>query len=183
MKRRSLDVFLAAALLGAAAVATAAENPAYSIAAIFSGTFQGSTPGNDLTLITRPFTSDPEHPYDLFVEVRGKYREDNVRLQGVLRFDIEGRDIQVTYIPHFDPTITALSPNAAQFTDREATAACGVNMKPRGDGFAGETLGSSCAVAIRGAVSKWTVEIEPGSIRLRDAKSGETLRFKKVGKS
>jgi hypothetical protein len=181
MRQRSFPILVVAALL-ATSPAPAQENQAYRLAAILSGNFKGSTPGNDLLITTQSFTADPGHPYDLFVSIAGKYQNDNVRLQGVMRFDIEGRDVLVTYVPHFDPTITALSPNAAQFTDREATAACGVNMKQRGDGFIAETLGSSCALAIRGANSKWTIEVEPGSIRLRDAKSGETLRFKKQPK-
>lgn len=178
---KKLPVLFLAALLAAPA-ARAAENPAYSLASILSGTWQGSTPGNNLLIVTRSFTTDPQHPYDLFVQISGRYQEDNVRLQGVMRFDVEGRDVLITYVPHFDPAVTALSPNAGQFTDREATSACGLNMKPRGDGFAGETLGSACAVAIRGAVAKWTIEAEPGSLRLRDAKSGETLRFKRAAK-
>ena len=179
--KKSLVLFFAAAL-ALAGVASAAENPAYSLASIFSGTWQGSTPGNELLITTQSLTTDPQHPYDIFVQIAGRYQDDNVRLQGVMRFDVEGRDVLVTYVPHFDPTVTALSPNAEQFTDREASAACGVNMKPRGDGFVGETLGSACAVAIRGAKSKWTVEAEPGSLRLRDVQTGETLRFKRVSK-
>ena len=61
-------------------------------------------------------------------------------------------------------------------------AACGLTLLPRGDGFAGETPGSTCAAALRGVIGKWTVELEPGSIRLRDVKSGETLRFNRVSK-
>ena len=46
---------------------------------------------------------------------------------------------------------------------------------------AGETMGSTtCAQAIHGAMGKWTIEIEPGSIRLRNAQSGETLRFQRA---
>jgi hypothetical protein len=181
MKQRSVPLFLAVVFLAASA-AQAAENQAYRLAAILSGTFHGSTPGNDLMISTQSFTTDPGHPYDIFVTVSGKYQDDNVRLQGVMRFDIEGQDVLVTYVPHFDPTVTALSPDPDRFTDDEARAACGVNFKQRGDGFTSETLGSSCALAIRGARSKWTIEIEPGSIRLREAKTGETLRFKKTSK-
>jgi hypothetical protein len=181
MRKRSILVLAAAVLLSATA-ASAAENQAYRLAAILSGNWQGSTPGNNLQLRATSLTTDPSHPYDLFIEVAGKYQEDNIRLQGVMRFDIEGRDVLVTYVPHFDPSVTALSQNATVFTDREATAACGCNFKQRGDGFIGETLGSSCAVAIRGANSKWTVEAEPGSLRLRESTTGETLRFKRVGK-
>ena len=180
MKYRS--ILCIAAVLLAASSAPAADNQAYRLAAILSGSFQGSTPGNNLLVKAQSFTTDPGHPYDLFIQVSGKYQDDNVRLQGVMRFDIEGRDVLITYVPHFDPTVTALSPNADNFTDREASAACGVNMKPRGDGFTGETLGSGCALAIRGATSKWTIEIEPGSLRLRNAKTGETLRFRRASK-
>jgi len=175
-------VLLAAVLLAAGAVPIRAQNPSYTLTAILTGTFQGTTPGNNLLLSTQPFTADPDHPYDLFLTISGKYQEDQVRYQGVLRLDHEGRDVLLTYVPHFDLTVTAFSSNAANFTDREANSACTLNMRARGDGFAGETLGSSCALAIRGATTKWTIEAEPGSIRLRDAKTGETLRFKRIEK-
>ena len=184
MKHRStlcIGLCIAAALL-VAGPALALENQAYRLAAILSGSFQGTTPGNNLLIQAQSFTTDPGHPYDLFIQVSGKYQDDNVRLQGVMRFDVEGRDVLITYVPHFDPTVSALSPNADRFTDQEASAACGVNMKQKGDGFAGETLGSGCALAIRGANSKWTIEVEPGSLRLRDAKTGETLRFRRAAK-
>jgi hypothetical protein len=80
-------------------------------------------------------------------------------------------------------TVTALSPNAARFTDEEAGAACGLSIDPRGDGFAGETSDASCTFALRGARGKWSVEVEPGSIRLRETTTGETLRFQRTGKS
>ena len=180
MKRRFVFALLAALLV--APSAQAAENWAYRLAAILSGTFRGSTPGNELTLDTQSFTTDPNHPYDLFVRVFGKYQDDNVRIQGVMRFEVAGKDVLVTYVPHFDPSTTVSSPDADRFTDSEAAAACTINFKQRGDGFVGETLGSSCNTAIRGARSKWTVEVEPGSLRLRDVASGETLRFKKTTK-
>ncbi len=136
---RSL-VILAATLLAASAVPVSAQDPAYSLAAILSGTFQGSTPGNNLILSTQPFTADPNHPYDLFLTISGKYQEESVRLQGVLRLDHEGADVLLTYVPHFDLSVTALSSNAANFTDREASSACTLNMRARGDGFAGEDV-------------------------------------------
>ena len=75
-----------------------------------------------------------------------------------------------------------LSQKATRFTESEANAACGLILNPRGDGFAGETPGAACAMAMRGVLGKWTIEIEPGSIRVREVKSGETLRFKRVSK-
>jgi hypothetical protein len=56
-------------------------------------------------------------------------------------------------------------------------------MAPRGDGYEGETMGStSCTRAIHGVTGKWTLEVEPGAIRLRNVESGETLRFQRAAR-
>lgn len=182
MKRSSLTGIVLGAILAAALPIRAAGNPVAEVATILSGTFNGSTPGNELRLDLRPVTTDREHLYDLFLECSGKYQGVNVRRQGLIRLETQGGKVYLGYIPHFDPTVTALSPEATRFSESEANAACGMTLIPRGDGFAGETPGSTCAAAMRGALGKWTVEIEPGSIRLREVKSGETLRFKRVTK-
>ena len=183
MKRSSLTaIVLGALLLAAALPVRAAGNPVSEVATILSGTFKGSTPGNELRCDLRPVTTDREHLYDLFLECSGKYQGANIRRQGLIRLETQGSKVYLGYIPHFDPTVSALSPEATRFTESEANAACGLTLLPRGDGFAGETPGSTCAAALRGVLGKWTVEIEPGSIRLRDVKSGETLRFNRVTK-
>lgn len=183
MRRLTITVLLAAGLLaGGVSTAASAGNQVFELATILSGTFQGSTPGNDLRLDLRTVPTDAQHPYDLFLEVTGKYQGQNVRRQGLVRLELQGKDVYFGYIPHFDATVTSISASATRFSDSEANAACGFHLAPRGDGFAGETSGSSCAFALRGATGKWTVELEPGSILLRDAKSGETLRFKRVSK-
>ncbi len=183
MKRVSLPgTALAGLLLAASPLIAASPNAVYEVANIVSGTFRGSTPGNQLRLDLRPVQTDAEHPYDMFLEVTGKYQGETVRRQGLLRFELQGRDVYVGYIPHFDATVTSLSANAARFSDEEAGAACGFTVSPRGDGFAGETSGATCAFALRGARGKWSVEFEPGSIRLREVQTGETLRFRKAGK-
>ncbi len=183
MKRLPSALLFAAAMLAAtAARAASAGNQVFELATILSGTFQGSTPGNELRVDLRAVGADPAHPYDLFVEVTGKYQGENVRRKGLVRLELQGNDVYFGYIPHFDVTVTSMSPNATQFSDTEANAACGFHLAPRGDGFAGETSGSSCAFALRGAPGKWSVELEPGSIRLREIKSGETLRFRRLSK-
>ena len=183
MKNLASSVLFTAAILTAtAATGASSGNQVFELATILSGTFQGSTPGNELRVDLRPVGTDSEHPYDLFIAITGKYQGENVRRQGLVRLELQGKDVYFGYIPHFDATVTPLSPRATQFTDSEASAACGFHLAPRGDGFAGETSGSSCAFALRGAAGKWTVELEPGSIRLREDKSGETLRFKRVSK-
>ncbi|HEX7251482.1 MAG TPA: hypothetical protein VF376_01290 [Thermoanaerobaculia bacterium] len=180
--RKTIILAVLAAFVGAASlVAQSGLDQALETAGLLSGTFHGNTPGNELRLDLRPIQTDPEHPSDLFLEVTGKYQGDNVRRQGVLRFATQGKSVYVGYVPHFDPTITSLSADATRFSDTEAGAACGFTLARRGDGYAGETSGASCAFALRSNIQKWSIEIEPGTIRLRDVKTGETLRFRRDG--
>jgi hypothetical protein len=186
MTKTTRVTIFAAALLAATlplgAATGSGNNQPYELSSMLGGTWQGSTPGNELQLQIRSATTDPSHLYDLYVQASGKYQGQNIRQQGLIRLEPQGKSVYFGYIPHFDPTVSALSTDVARFTEEEANAACGLVMSPKGDGFAGETVGSTCARAIRGALGKWTIEMEPGSIRIRNAKTGETLRFKKVGK-
>jgi hypothetical protein len=180
MKKPLLVAFLAGFLAAGSLIAQSGLDQALETANLLSGTFYGSTPGNELRLDFRPVQTGLQHP-DLFLEVTGKYQGGSVRRQGVLRFDTQGSSVYIGYVPHFDPTVTSLSPDAVRFTDDEASAACGFTLARRGDGYGGETSGT-CAFALRSNIGKWSVEIEPGSIRLRDVKTGETLRFRREGK-
>jgi hypothetical protein len=179
VKRTALAILIFAA---AAAARPASENQVVDLTTMLGGTWEGVTPGNSLRLNIQSVTTDPSHPYDLFLLVAGSFQGTNVRQGGLIRLESQGRSVYFGFIPHFDPTVTALSPNAARFTAEEANAACGFHLKPVGDGFEGEAVGSTCARAMRGAVGKWTIQTEPGSIRLQEAKSGETLRFRRVSK-
>jgi len=155
----------------------------YQIATILTGKFEGSTPGNRLALDISNITVDPNHPYDLFLRVNGQFENTNVQQQGMIRLETQGNDIYFTYIPHFNPTVTALSMDAGRFTERELTSACSFVLKPKGDGFAGDTLGTTtCALAMQGAVGKWSLELEPGNLRLQNVDTSETLRFRLTAK-
>lgn len=181
--RRHLAAYAVVLALASAPLAAATSDHIYEIASILQGRFEGSTPGNELLLHMSTVTIDPSHPYDIFVQVSGRYQGESVRQQGVIRLETQGRDIYFTYIPHFDPSITVLSNDVGRFTERELTSACSFTVKPQGDGFAGDTLGiAACALAMRGAIGKWSVELEPGNLRFRSVESGETLRFKQVAK-
>lgn len=178
-------LLLSALILGAtsAALPAASTDKVYEAASILSGIFEGSTPGNHLTLNITGLTIDPAHPFDLFLQVTGKFENTNVSQRGVIRLESQGRDVYFTYIPHFNPVITALSADAGRFTERELTSACSFVIKPKGDGFIGDTLGTtSCALAIQGATGRWSLELEPGNLRVRNTESGETLRFAQKGK-
>lgn len=159
--------------------AAAAMSPR-DLASMLEGVFVGSTPNNHLRLDFQTLGADVWNEYDLFLTVSGEFETTIVRQQGVIRLEPQGRGVYFGYVPHFDPTVTAISPAADRFTEREASAACGFMLNEKGDGYSGETLGSACAVAMRGAIQKWTIEIEAGTIRLQDPKTGETLRFTKL---
>lgn len=182
MKRHML-IGLAVLAALAAPLPSATDNQAFDLSSILSGTFEGVTPGNELRLVIRSVTTDPSHPYDLFLSVSGKFQDTSVRQQGLIRLEPQGKSVYFGYIPRFDATVTALSPDAARFSEREANAACGFHLKREGDGFTGETTGSSCAIAMRGATGKWSIQVEPGAIRLQNTKTQETLRFKRVEKN
>jgi hypothetical protein len=168
-----------AVLLSAPLLAAKNDDRVYQIASILSGTFEGSTPGNRLRLDISTITVDPNHPYDLFLRVSGQFESTNVQQQGLIRLETQGNDIYFTYIPHFNPTVTALSMDAGRFTERELTSACSFVLKPKGDGFVGDTLGTTtCALAMQGAFGKWSLELEPGNLRVQNVESAETLRFR-----
>jgi hypothetical protein len=68
--------------------------------------------------------------------------------------------------------------DAGRFTERELTSACSFVLKPKGDGFVGDTLGTTtCALAMQGAFGKWSLELEPGNLRVQNVETAETLRF------
>ena len=156
-------------------------SPEADLASMLGGRFEGVTPGNKLHVnITGVAFHSLSHPYDLFLEVSGQFDDTNIREQGFIHLSNQGRGVYVGYIPHFDPTVSGLSPRAGRFTASEANAACSLYLEPEGDGFLGDTQGTTCALAIRGALGKWSLRVEPGGLVVRSETSGETLRFRRV---
>jgi len=191
MKVLRIAIALAAVSLAAGCASSygrgpsaASPNPMANFSSMVSGTFRGSTPGNELTLdiANAGFVSTTE-AFDLFLTASGRYQGTNVRDTGLIHAENQGRNVGITYIPHFDPTVSGLSRDATRFTPEELRSACNLVLEPSGDGYAGETLGStSCAFAIHGATGKWTVDVDAGQIRLRNVQSGETLRFQRASR-
>ena len=157
-------------------------NAVFDLASMLSGTFEGITPGNELHATVMAAGVQPTAlAYNLAVTITGKYQQTNIRNQGVLHLESQGRGVSVAYVPHFDPATGNIGLQALRFSREELDAACSFSVKPRGDGYYGETVGSTtCARALRGAVGKWSLEVEPGSVRIRNAQTGETLRFKRT---
>lgn len=173
----------AIALVAIVTAATAGAAPIDNLSRYFAGNYRGVTPGNNLMLQLTPVTINIENPYDYFLTVSGQFEKTNIREQAVLRIETQGDSIHIGYIPHFNPAVSAISPGIGRFSPDELNAACSLYLRVEGDGFGGETRPSDCARAIRGTASRsWRVEIEPNRITLKDAKTGETLRFEKEEK-
>jgi hypothetical protein len=173
-------LFLLGLCLAVTAISNGALAPVDNLARYFTGRYVGVTPGNKLILQINPVTLSLSNPYDYFVTISGQFESTNVREQALLRIEPQGDSIHIGYVPHFNPGVTAMSPGVGRFNSEELNAACGVYLKIEGDGFGGETRPSECARAIRGTATRsWRIEIEPNRITLRDAKTGETLRFEK----
>ena len=61
------------------------------------GTFDGSTPGNELhAIITALSSPSPSNVSNLSIRVTGKYLDAGVREQGVLRLESQGRSLVAT---------------------------------------------------------------------------------------
>lgn len=173
-------LFLAAGL----ALSTASGAPIDNLSRYFAGNYKGVTPGNHLLMQINPMATDITHPYDYFIQVSGQFENINVREQGVLRIEPQGASIYLGYVPHFNPAVSSMSPGAGRFSVGELNASCSTYLAVDGDGFAGETRPSDCSRAIRGAAGRtWRVEIEPNRLTLKDARTGETLRFEKDSKN
>lgn len=160
-----------------------AGDAAADFSSMLSGTWQGVTPGNELVVRIEPVViRNLNHPYDLFAEIRGRFENDNVAQEGYLHVITQGQGVLLGYIPHFDPTISSFSSRATRFTASEAAAACSLYLRPSGDGWAGDAEGGpTCAFAIRGAIGKWMLRVEPGTLTVQNEGTGETLRFRKAG--
>lgn len=186
-----IGVLAAASVLSAALGCSSAARPSgpgesagsslTDFASMLSGRFQGTTPGNGLRLELSTVGASTGTRFDFFLLSSGSYRDTNVRRAGLLRLETQGRNVHAIYVPHFDSTVTPLSREATRFTQEELEAACNLYFHPSGDGYIGELAGTtSCSRALPGAVGKWTVEVDPGNIRVRNVESGETLRFAKT---
>ena len=60
---------------------------------MMAGRWEGVTPGNRLHAdIESAGFHSLRHPYDLFLEVTGAFDEDNVRAQGFMHLESQGKD-------------------------------------------------------------------------------------------
>src|SRR5262245_52496900 len=71
-------------------------NAVVDIGPMLTGTFQGSTPGNNLTAITTGTLSPTNGSvFNLTMRVTGTYMDSGVREQGVIHLETQGRTVSL----------------------------------------------------------------------------------------
>jgi hypothetical protein len=157
---------LTAAALGMlfafASAGLAADQPYVGLAKQLAGNYAGvAGPGNNLRIVVQP--ARPELDEQRFsATVQGKYNGDNIRFDGFLSLQPQGDGVRLLWV-----------------TRRSAD--CQVDIHPAGDGFEGVTAAGACQTAFQNPTpGKWEFQTEPGSFRLRNVETGETLRFRKT---
>ena len=147
-------------VLSAASVVVA-DQPYLNLARQLAGRYVGvAGPGNNLRIVVQPGRPVQEEQR-LTVTVQGKYNGSNVRFEGLLTLQPQGQTVRLIW------------------TGRRSD--CQVDIHPEGDGFGGVTLPGTCQTAFQNPTpGKWQFQTEPGSFRLRNVETGETLRFRKT---
>lgn len=146
--------------------ARADDEPSLDLARQLQGWYEGvAGPGNRLKILFQPAGSPGPYAFGFEVTIQGRYEKTNVNLYGTLFLEREGK--------------------AVRFRWQTARGGCDLPLRRAGDGFEGETLPGACLTAFQKPVpAKWKFEIDPGgSIRLKSAETGETLRFRKISAS
>ena len=127
-----------------------------------AGNYAGvAGPGNNLRIVVQPARPVPDEQR-FSVTVQGKYNGDNIRFEGFLSLQPQGDGVRLLWV-----------------TRRSAD--CQADIHPAGDGFEGVTAAGACQTAFQNPTpGKWEFQTEPGSFRLRNVETGETLRFRKT---
>ena len=157
---RSLAAAIGILLFGAAMYA--ADQPYVGLAKQLVGHYDAvAGPNNNLRVIvqpSRPFIDEQR----LTVTVQGTYNGNNVQFDGLLSLQPQGDSARLIWLMN-------------------RGSDCQVDIHPEGDGFAGLTVQNTCQTAFQNPTpGKWEFQTEPGSFRLRNTETGETLRFRKV---
>ena len=163
MKTSILQLRIAAfaLVLICAAPALVADQPYLNLARQLAGQYVGvAGPGNNLRIVVQPGRPVSEEQR-LSVTVQGKYNGSNVRFEGRLSLQPQGETVRLIWLTR--------------------RSDCQVDIHPAGDGFEGVTLPGTCQTAFQYPTpGKWEFQTEPGSFRIRNVETGETLRFRKV---
>jgi hypothetical protein len=186
-------VLAAAAALAAgvslpAGAAAAGKNEAprnvSSLASQLAGVFRGSSPGNDLTIVSTALRSSPGLQIEMLeVLVTGRYKGDAVLLRGLWRVSREGEAYGLAFIPGVNTIQAQGRVSDPTFVPIDLEAGCWTQVTPRADAFEG-TIRTfpNCRQAIgagevQSVGKEWTARFSRNEIRFENRETGELLTF------
>ena len=165
------------------------KNPVATLADMLLGTFRGSSPGNDLMIVSTRVPGTPTSQLDrLDVRVTGTYEGDAVVLRGLWRISYQGDQVWLVFIPGVDPTEAAGRFSSPAFSPTEMAVGCWTILSPRGNGFEGivrpfpNCRNAVQARAIQSVEKEWNLHFRTDGMRFRNTQTGEVLSFTRAPK-
>ncbi len=162
-------------------------DPVAKLTRMLVGTFRGSNPENDLTIVSTPLGSAPTLRLGrLEVRVTGTYRGDAVLLRGLWRISDQGDAVWLVFIPGVDPIEASRRFSDPTFSPPELEAGCWSLLTSRDGAFEGMVKPfPNCRNALRAgevqSVGKeWSVRFSTGQMRFENRETGEILSFSRA---
>jgi hypothetical protein len=160
------------------------QNSAAKLTHMLAGIFRGSSPGNELTIVSTPLPSAPTLQIEkLDVRVTGTYRGDAVLLRGVWRISYQGDAVWLVFIPGVDPIEAARRFSDPTFSPTELEAGCWSLLTSKNGTFEGTVKPfPNCRNALRAgevqSVGKeWSALFSADAMRFENRETGEILSF------
>jgi hypothetical protein len=164
-----------------AAPAMSPQSAMRRIGGMITGLFEGSTPGNGLTLEVQSAGSfETSMTSDFRVRSFGSFRgQGEPPRQGILRLEDHGKEVILIYLPVTGDPRAGYLPGGKTMSEQDLSKTCRSELVSVGDGYSGEVkIGSGCQTALPDFKGKWTMELTADSIGFKDA-SGQLVGFKR----
>jgi hypothetical protein len=163
------------------------KHPLAELTRMLAGKFRGSSPGNDLTIVSTPLGGTPALQVGkLEVRVTGKYQGDAVLLRGLWRISYQGNAVWLVFIPGVDPIDAGRRFSDPAFSPTELDAGCWTTLTAGNQGFEGSVKPfPNCRNALQaGAVQsvgkEWSARFSADAMRFENRETGEILSFSRA---
>ena len=163
------------------------QNSAAKLSHMLAGIFRGSSPGNELMIVSTPLGSAPALQTEkLEVRVTGTYQGDAVLLRGLWRISYQGDAVWLVFIPGVDPIEAARRFSDPTFSPPELEAGCWSLLTSKNGAFEGTVKPfPNCRNALRAgevqSVGKeWSTRFSADAMRFENRETGEILSFSRA---